>query len=200
MEAPLYEDRFSEISDPKQQEKHITLIRSLLQDEFGFTKGINIEVYRKYQDECQLGPLKSALSFLLFSFYADFQEVDEANEYIKDAHDFIVQEYKLPDHLKNHSYHLYKMGHTSYIYPGSDFYDSTILQRGGGYKEAFEFRMATQPTYGGALKGIGHTRSRRFLVVIFKWGKDKDCMFILTAYPAKRKHVEIYMRTTGGVL
>ena len=85
-------------------------------------------------------------------------------------------------------------------YPGSDFYDSTILQRGGGYKEAFEFRMAPQPTYGGALKGIGHTRSRRFLVVIFKWGKDKDCMFILTAYPAKRKHVEIYLRTTGGVL
>lgn len=65
-------------------------------------------------------------------------------------------------------------------------------------KEVFEFRMAIQPTYGGALKGIGHTRSRRFLVVIFKRGRDKDTVFILTAYPAKRKHVEVYLKTTGG--
>lgn len=65
-------------------------------------------------------------------------------------------------------------------------------------KEVFESRMAMQPTYGGAWKGIGHTRSRRFLVVIFKWGANKDTVFILTAYPAKRKHVEVYLRTTGG--
>lgn len=65
-------------------------------------------------------------------------------------------------------------------------------------KEVFEFRMAGQPTYGGAWKGIGHTRSRRFLVVIFKWGKNKGAVFILTAYPARRKHVEVYVRTTGG--
>jgi hypothetical protein len=37
------------------------------------------------------------------------------------------------------------------------------------------------------------------LVVIFKWGKNKDYVFVLTAYPAKRKHVETYLRTTGGV-
>ena len=65
-------------------------------------------------------------------------------------------------------------------------------------KELFEFRMAAQPTYGGALKGIGHTRARRFLVVIFKWGRKKDSVFILTAYPAKRKHAEVYLRTVGG--
>jgi len=66
-------------------------------------------------------------------------------------------------------------------------------------KEVFEFRMAIQPAYGGAWKGVGRTRSRRFLVVIFKWGKKKDYIFILTAYPAKRKHVEVYLRTTGGI-
>ena len=66
-------------------------------------------------------------------------------------------------------------------------------------KEVFEFRMAIQPTYGGAWKGIGHTRARRFLVVIFKWGKDKDSVFIVTAYPAKKSHVEVYLRSTGGV-
>ncbi len=66
-------------------------------------------------------------------------------------------------------------------------------------KEVFEFRMVVQPTYGGALKGIGHARSRRFLVVIFKWGKNKDNVFIITAYPAKRAHVEVYLRTVGGV-
>lgn len=65
--------------------------------------------------------------------------------------------------------------------------------------EVFEFRMAVQPTYGGAFKGIGRTRSRRFLVVIFKWGKNKDYVFILTAYPAKRAHVEVYLRTVGGI-
>ena len=59
--------------------------------------------------------------------------------------------------------------------------------------------VAVQPTYGGALKGIGHTRSRRFLVVIFKWGKNKDYVFIVTAYPAKRAHVEVYLRTVGGI-
>ena len=66
-------------------------------------------------------------------------------------------------------------------------------------KEVFHFRMAVQPTYGGALKGIGHTRSRRFLVVIFKWGKNKDTVFVVTAYPAKRVHVEVYLRTVGGI-
>ena len=66
-------------------------------------------------------------------------------------------------------------------------------------KEVFRFRMAVQPTYGGALKGIGHTRSRRFLVVIFKWGKNKDSVFVVTAYPAKRAHVEVFLRTVGGV-
>ena len=66
-------------------------------------------------------------------------------------------------------------------------------------KEVFEFRMATQPTYGGALKGVGYTRSRRFLVIVFKWGRDKDTVFILTAYPAKRKHVEVYLKTTGAL-
>jgi D-alanine-D-alanine ligase-like ATP-grasp enzyme len=66
-------------------------------------------------------------------------------------------------------------------------------------KELFEFRMVVQPSYRGASKGIGHTHSRRFLVVIFKWGKNKDYVFILTAYPAKRAHVEVYLRTTGGV-
>ena len=66
-------------------------------------------------------------------------------------------------------------------------------------KEMFRFRMAVQPAYGGALKGIGHTRSRRFLVVIFKWGKDKDYVFIVTAYPAKRAHVEAYLRTVRGI-
>jgi len=66
-------------------------------------------------------------------------------------------------------------------------------------KELFRFRVAIQPTYGGALKGIGHTRSRRFLVVVFKWGKDKDYVFIITAYPAKRAHVEVYLRTVGGI-
>jgi len=40
-------------------------------------------------------------------------------------------------------------------------------------KEVFHFRMAVQPTYGGALKGIGHTRSRRFLAIIFKWAKTR---------------------------
>ena len=65
-------------------------------------------------------------------------------------------------------------------------------------EEVFESRIAVQPTYGGALKGIGHTRSRRFLVVIFNWGRNKDPAFMLTAYPAKRKHVEVYLRTTGG--
>ncbi len=62
-------------------------------------------------------------------------------------------------------------------------------------KEVFEFRMAVQPAYGGAWRGIGYTRSRRFLVVIFKWGKHRDKVFILTAYPAKRKHVEVYLKT-----
>ena len=66
-------------------------------------------------------------------------------------------------------------------------------------KELFEFRMAVQPTYGAALKGIGHTRFKRFLVVIFKWGKNRDSVFILTAYPARKAHVEIYLRTVGGV-
>jgi hypothetical protein len=66
-------------------------------------------------------------------------------------------------------------------------------------KEMFHFRIAVQPTYGGALKGIGHTRSRRFLVVIFKWGKNKDTVFVVTAYPAKRVHVEVYLRTVGGI-
>ena len=66
-------------------------------------------------------------------------------------------------------------------------------------EEVFEFRMAVQPAYGGALKGIGHTRARRFLVVIFKWGRKKDSVFILTAYPAKRKHVEVYLKTIGGL-
>jgi len=65
--------------------------------------------------------------------------------------------------------------------------------------ELFEFRMAVQPTYGGAWKGIGRTRSRRFLVVVFKLGKNRDTIFILTAYPAKRKHVEVYLRTAGGI-
>jgi hypothetical protein len=66
-------------------------------------------------------------------------------------------------------------------------------------KEVFHFRMAVHPTYGGALKGIGHTRSRRFLVVIFKWGKNKDTVFVVTAYPAKRAHVEVYLRTVGEI-
>ncbi len=66
-------------------------------------------------------------------------------------------------------------------------------------KEVFESRMAVQPTYGGALKGIGITHSRRFLVAIFKWGRNKDTVFILTAYPAKRKHVEVYLKTIGGL-
>ena len=66
-------------------------------------------------------------------------------------------------------------------------------------KEMFQFRMAVQPTYGGAVKGIGHTRSRRFLVVIFKWGKNKDTVFVITAYPAKRAHVEVYLRAVGGI-
>ena len=69
----------------------------------------------------------------------------------------------------------------------------------GEVKEVFEFRMAVQPAYGGALKGIGHTRSKRFLVVIFKWGKNRADVFILTAYPARRAHVEVYLRTVGGV-
>lgn len=66
-------------------------------------------------------------------------------------------------------------------------------------EEVFEFRMAVQPAYGGDLKGIGHTRARRFLVVIFKWGRKKDNLFILTAYAAKRKHVEVYLKTIGGL-
>ena len=66
-------------------------------------------------------------------------------------------------------------------------------------KEMFQFKMAVQPTYGGAFKGIGHTRSRRFLVVIFKWGKNKGIVFVVTAYPAKRAHVEVYLRTVGGI-
>ncbi|MDP2605312.1 MAG: hypothetical protein Q8S00_22450, partial [Deltaproteobacteria bacterium] len=66
-------------------------------------------------------------------------------------------------------------------------------------KEVFDFRMAVQATYGGAFKGIGHTRSRRFLVVIFKWGKNMDTVFVVTAYPAKRAHVESFLRTVGGV-
>jgi hypothetical protein len=66
-------------------------------------------------------------------------------------------------------------------------------------KEVFHFRMAVQPTYGGALKGIGHTRSRRFLVVIFKWGKNMVTVFVVTAYPAKKAHVEVFLRTVGGV-
>lgn len=66
-------------------------------------------------------------------------------------------------------------------------------------KEVFEFSMAVQPAYGGAFKGIGHTRSKRFLVVIFKWGKNKAYVFILTAYPAIRAQVEVYLRTVGGV-
>ena len=66
-------------------------------------------------------------------------------------------------------------------------------------KEMFHFRTAIQLTYGGASNGIGHTRSRRFLVVIFKWGKDEDYVFIVTAYPAKRAHVEAYLRTAGGI-
>ncbi|MDZ4347681.1 MAG: hypothetical protein U1E51_35160 [Candidatus Binatia bacterium] len=66
-------------------------------------------------------------------------------------------------------------------------------------KEVFDFRMAVQATYGGAFKGLGHTRSRRFLVVIFKWGKNMDTVFVVTAYPAKRAHVEIFWRTVGGV-
>ena len=66
-------------------------------------------------------------------------------------------------------------------------------------KEVFESRMAVQPTYGGTWKGIGHTRSGRFLVVIFKWGRNNATVFILTAYPAKRKHVEIYIKTIGGL-
>jgi hypothetical protein len=59
--------------------------------------------------------------------------------------------------------------------------------------------MAVRPTYGGAWKGIGHTRARRFLVVIFKWGKNKEIVFMVTAYPAKRAHVESYLKITGGV-
>ena len=66
-------------------------------------------------------------------------------------------------------------------------------------KEVFEFRMAIQPTYGSAWKAIGHTRARRFLIVVFKWGKNKETVFVVTAYPAKRKHVEVYLRTIGGL-
>ena len=66
-------------------------------------------------------------------------------------------------------------------------------------KEVFESRMVVRPTYGGAWKGIGHTRSRRFLVVVFKWGRERDRVFILTAYPARGKHVEVYLRVTGGL-
>jgi hypothetical protein len=66
-------------------------------------------------------------------------------------------------------------------------------------EEVFEFRMAVQPAFGGAIKGIGHTRARRFLVVIFRWGRKKDGVFILTAYPARRRHVEVYVRTVGGL-
>jgi hypothetical protein len=66
-------------------------------------------------------------------------------------------------------------------------------------KEFFQSRMVIQPTHGCAWKGIGHTRARRFLVVIFKWDKDKDSVFIVTAYPAKKSHVEVYCRCGGGV-
>ena len=66
-------------------------------------------------------------------------------------------------------------------------------------QEVFEFGMVVQPAYGDAFKGIGHTRARRFLVVIFKWGRKKDSVFILTAYPAKGKHVEVYLETIGGL-
>ena len=67
-------------------------------------------------------------------------------------------------------------------------------------KEVFEFRMAVQPGYRGAWQGIGHTRARRFLVVVFKWGRKRETVFVLTAYPAKRKHVEVYLRIVGGRL
>jgi hypothetical protein len=63
-------------------------------------------------------------------------------------------------------------------------------------KEVFESRMVVRQTYGGAWKGIGYTRSRRFLVVVFKRGRQRDRMFILTAYPAGRKHVEVYLKVT----
>jgi len=36
-------------------------------------------------------------------------------------------------------------------------------------------------------------------VVIFKWGRNNATVFILAAYPAKRKHVEIYIKTIGGL-
>ncbi|MBI2889875.1 MAG: hypothetical protein HYY13_03720 [Nitrospirae bacterium] len=65
--------------------------------------------------------------------------------------------------------------------------------------EVFESRMAIRKSCGSAWKGIGHARSGRFLVVVFKWGVRKETVFALTAYPAGRRHVEAYVKTMGGV-
>ncbi len=65
--------------------------------------------------------------------------------------------------------------------------------------ELFEAPMAVRKSYGSAWKGIGHSRAGRFLVVVFKWGIRKETAFVLTAYPAGRRHVETYLKTVGGV-
>jgi hypothetical protein len=71
----------------------------------------------------------------------------------------------------------------------------------GEVKQVFEFRMAVQPAYGGAFRGQGN-RPYSFEEVPssdFQMGKNKAYVFILTAYPARRAHVEAYLRTVGGV-
>lgn len=65
--------------------------------------------------------------------------------------------------------------------------------------ELFESPMAVRKSFGSTWKGIGHTRGGRFLVVIFKWGPKRSTVFVITAYPARRKHVEVYVKAVGGI-
>jgi len=105
----------TQISDPQQELTYLNEIRTLLQDQYRFRKLTHPEIYERLKDECQSPRIRSALSFVLFSHFADVKDIAKANEYLSDAHDFITYEYKLSEELKKHSYHLYKVGSTSYI-------------------------------------------------------------------------------------
>lgn len=59
--------------------------------------------------------------------------------------------------------------------------------------------MVIQPSYKNTIKGIGYTEDKRFLVVIYK-EVDLDKILIITAYPAKKKHILKYAKLTGGLV
>jgi serine/threonine protein kinase len=58
---------------------------------------------------------KAALSFLVFSLYADKNDIAKANDHLAAALPFIYAEYKLPESTSSLTLSLYRTGSTSYI-------------------------------------------------------------------------------------